>query len=211
MAEPPQPGNVTDLLKNPELRSLYVAVALISSAWDVHQFVVPLYGASLGLSASSIGFVLGTFAAATFVVRLVLPLVLNRVSEWAMIRLAMVTAVGVYFLYPFFPVLPVMLALSFVLGLGLGVSQPMILSSVHRVAPEGRIGEAVGLRLMLVNASQALLPTAFGAAGGVFGLAPIFWGMSAVISSGVFYTRRAGRPGQPGRPNIDKSDDEGLL
>jgi hypothetical protein len=50
-----------DLLRTPELKRLFVAVVLVSSCWDVHQFLVPLYGAQLGLSASSIGLVLGPF------------------------------------------------------------------------------------------------------------------------------------------------------
>ncbi len=87
--------------------------------------------------------------------------------------------------------LPVMLALSFVLGLGLGVCQPMILSALHRYAPEGRIGEAVGLRMTLVSATQTLLPTIFGAMGNVFGLAPMFVGMSLLVAGGALVVRRS--------------------
>ncbi|MCX7201523.1 MAG: MFS transporter, partial [Burkholderiales bacterium] len=54
-APSPSPtARLRDLLSTPELRRLYMVVALISSAWEVHQFLVPLYGASKGLSASTI-------------------------------------------------------------------------------------------------------------------------------------------------------------
>jgi predicted MFS family arabinose efflux permease len=204
-------GRLTDLLRDPELKRLYVAVVLISASWDVHQFIVPLYGARLGLSASSIGVVLGAFAAATFVIRMALPFLMRRVAEWPLILTAMTTATTIYALYPFFPAFPVMLAMSFVLGLGLGVSQPMILSILHRASPPGRVGEAGGLRLMLINGTQTLLPTTFGAFGAAFGLAPLFWGMSLLVAGGAWYAGRGRRPPPPAPHRMDRADDEGLM
>src|SRR5690606_40654616 len=96
----------------------------------------------------------------------------------------------VYVVYPQFPVLPAMLALSFVLGLGLGTAQPMMMVVLHRESPPERIGEAAGLRLTLINGTQTFLPTAFGAFGSAFGLAAIFWGMAAMIGGGGAYVAR---------------------
>ena len=183
-------GKLMELIESPPLKRLFIAVVLISASWDVHQFIVPLYGAQHGLSASAIGLVLGTFAVATFVIRLALPLLSRRYSEWRLILAAMWTAFVIYALYPWFPTLPVMLVLSFVLGLGLGVCQPMILSALHRHAPPGRVGEAVGLRMTLVSATQTLLPTVFGALGSAFGLAPMFIGMSCLVVAGAVFIRR---------------------
>jgi MFS family permease len=182
---------IRDLLSTPELRRLYIVVALISSAWDVHQFLVPLYGARIGLSASGIGLILGAFAIATMVVRMVVPLFLMDVSEWKAILAAMAIAGGVYAVYTSFTSLEALIALSFVLGLGLGVSQPMTLSIMARSAPASRLGEATGLRLMLVNGTQTALPTAFGALGGVFGIGVLFWGMAALLAAGVGGVGRA--------------------
>jgi MFS family permease len=191
---PPMAGRslrIRDLVGTPELRRLYIVVALISSAWDVHQFVVPLYGAQIGLSASAIGLILGAFAIATLVVRMVVPLFLMDVSEWKAILVAMVIAAGVYAFYPFVTSLESLLALSFLLGLGLGVSQPMTLSILARSAPASRLGEATGLRLMLVNGTQTALPTAFGALGGAFGIGVLFWGTAALLAAGIGGVGRA--------------------
>jgi predicted MFS family arabinose efflux permease len=202
------PERVLDLLKDPELRRLYIAIALISSCWDVHQFLVPLYGAKLGMSASSIGIVLGSFALATFVVRLSLPWIVRRYQEWPMILTAMAVATLVYGLYPLFPTLVPMVALSFLLGLGLGVCQPMILSVLHRRSPPQRIGEAVGLRLTLVAGSQTILPTVFGAAGGVLGLGMLFWGSALMVGAGAVYVLRGVRLGEASdRAPPDSLDD----
>lgn len=192
---------IADLLATAELRRLYLVVALISSAWDVHQFLVPLYGARIGLSASGIGLILGAFAIATMVVRMVVPLFLKDVSEWTAILYAMAVAGVVYALYPRFSSLEALLALSFVLGLGLGVSQPMTLSIMARSAPASRLGEATGLRLMLVNGTQTVLPSAFGALGGVIGIGGLFWGMALLLGAGLVGIGRAVRRGPDGTAN----------
>ena len=191
--EVPQKLRIRDLLETAELRRLYVVVALISSAWDVHQFLVPLYGARIGLSASGIGLILGAFAVATMVVRMVVPLFLMDVSEWKAILAAMGVAGVVYALYPAFSTLESLIALSFVLGLGLGVSQPMTLSIMARSAPASRLGEATGLRLMLVNGTQTALPSAFGALGGLIGIGGLFWGMAVLLGAGLVGVGRAVR------------------
>jgi predicted MFS family arabinose efflux permease len=212
------PARVLDLLGTAELKRLYLAVALLSSAWDVHQFLVPLYGTSIGLSASRIGLVLGAFSAATFVVRLALPVITRKLAEWTMVLAAMAAATLVYLVYPLFPTLSGMLVLSFVLGLGLGVGQPMIMVVLHRVAPPDRIGEAAGLRSTLINGTQTFLPTTFGAFGGIFGLSAIFWGMAALIGAGAWYagrglytdgrrrTERAASPSDAARAEANRHD-----
>lgn len=194
--EPQQSLRVLDLLATPELRRLYIVVALISSAWDVHQFLVPLYGARLGLSASGIGLILGGFAIATLVVRMIVPLFLMDVPEWRAILVAMAVAAGVYACYPAFTTLESLIGLSFVLGLGLGVSQPMTLSILARSAPASRLGEATGLRLTLVFGTQTILPSGFGALGGVFGVGVLFWGMAGLLGAGLLGVGRAVRRDQ---------------
>lgn len=178
------PARLMDLLGTPELRRLYLSIAILSSAWDVHQFLVPLYGASLAIPASQIGLVLGAFSVATFIVRLVLPWLARRVGDWTLVLGAMAAATLVYLAYPVFPGLASMLGLSFLLGLGLGMAQPMLMAVLHRVSPPDRIGEAAGLRMTLINGTQTFLPTAFGAFGAAFGLSAIFWGMAALIAGG---------------------------
>jgi predicted MFS family arabinose efflux permease len=184
------PTRLMDLLGTAELQRLYLSVVVLSSAWDVHQFLVPLYGTSIGMSASKIGLVLGAFSLATFVVRLLLPWIARRIAQWQLILGAMATATMVYLVYPLFPSLPMMLALSFMLGFGLGTAQPMMMVVLHRVSPPGRVGEAAGLRLTLVNGTQTFLPTAFGAFGAAFGLSAIFWGMAMLIGGGATYVAR---------------------
>jgi MFS family permease len=200
LASAPSPSptaRLRDLLSTPELRRLYMVVALISSAWEVHQFLVPLYGASKGLSASTIGLILGAYAIASLVVRVITPIFLMNVREWTVISASLIVAVAVYVAYPFFDQLEALFILSFVLGLGLGVSQPMTMSILARVAPPERLGEATGLRLTLVFGTQTALPLAFGALGGVFGVGILFWGMAMLVAGGLMGVLRANRGTPP--------------
>lgn len=183
-AAPPAAPRTRDLLREPQMRRVYLAVALSSAAWDVHQFLVPIYGTGLGYGAAEVGLVLGIFSVATFIVRSALPAISRRVPEWRIVEAALLMAAAIYALYPFSGTLPMMLVLSFVLGLGLGAAQPMLMALLHRSAPSGRIAESTGLRLTMVNTTQTILPTAFGALGAVVGLPPLFWGLAVVVGIG---------------------------
>jgi predicted MFS family arabinose efflux permease len=179
-------SNPFDLFKIPTLRRLFIAILVLTSAWDVHQFLVPLFGSVRGLTATQIGLVLGSFAVATFVVRLLMPLLADHLSEWGAIALALLIAMAVYCVYPHLPSFWWMFAVSFVLGLGLGISQPMTLALLHHNAPPGRVGEVTGVRMTLIGVSQSVFPSLFGIAGAALGLAPVFWAMSALSAIGAW-------------------------
>jgi hypothetical protein len=76
---------------------------------------------------------------------------------------------------------PVLAALAFVVGMGLGVTQPLAMAVLHESAPTGRTGEAVGLRTAVVHLSATTTPLAYGALGSVLGLTPVFWGVAAAV------------------------------
>lgn len=181
LTQGPRQDSVMDLLREPRMFRIYLVVVMISTAWDIHQFVVPIYGKQIGLSASVIGLLLGAYALATFLVRLAMPLFARRLEEWTVILASLVIGCLAFLLYPLSTWLPFMLSLSFMLGIGLGSSQPLIMALIHRHAPPERVGEAVGLRMMLVHGTQTFLPGAFGALGGLIGIAPLFVGMGLML------------------------------
>ena len=186
-------GDVFDLLRDPQLRRLYITMAVLTVAWDVYSFAIPVHGSTVGLSASEIGLVMAAFAAATFVVRLAMPFFVQHVKPWTMLTGALLTAGLSYSLLPFASSVAMMMALTFLLGLGLGSPQPMMLTLLHESAPAGRAGEALGLRTTMINGSQTVMPLLFGAVGAALGMAPVFWTMSAALVCGGFYARRARR------------------
>ena len=181
---------VMDLLRNRELRRVFIASGLLSMAWDLYTFVIPIYGSRIGLSASTIGVIMGTFAIATFAVRLAMPLLVRRVKEWHTVTAALLITAGTYSLFPFFTSVPLLMTLSFVLGIGLGCSQPMVMALLYNTSPPGRQGEAVGVRTTVMNASHTVLPLAFGALGAALGMGPVFWSMAALLGAGAWFVSR---------------------
>lgn len=51
----PAGGAASDLLRIRPLRNALIASAIVSSAWDLYQFFLPIYGRAQGLSATAIG------------------------------------------------------------------------------------------------------------------------------------------------------------
>ena len=197
---PPIRGRVTDLLREPRMRAVFVLSGLLSMAWDMFIFIVPVQGARIGLSASTIGLIMGCFGVATFVVRAAMPLLQRRLSEWQTLCLSLVVTAATYLLFPLTTSVPALLALAFVNGLSLGCTQPMVMSLVHLVAPPGRTGEALGVRSTIMNASQVFLPLLFGGLGTAAGLTPAFWTLALVLGAGAGYGRRFARPDSSQEP-----------
>jgi sugar phosphate permease len=172
------------LLREPLMRRLLLVNWLLSSCWDVHTFVVPVLGHERGFSASVIGAILGAFAIAATVVRVVLPFVATRVNEWTVVGSAMLATAVLFVAYPFMASPLAMGMCSVLLGLVLGSVQPMIMSTLHQITPGHRHGEALGLRLMTINASSVLMPLLFGTAGAVVGVSVVFWSVGVAVGAG---------------------------
>ncbi|MDI9330839.1 MAG: MFS transporter [Alphaproteobacteria bacterium] len=190
LADAPKPGPAFELLRDAPLRRLLLVNWFLSSCWDVHTFMVPILGHELDVSASAIGTVLGMFALAATFTRTVLPWVARRFKERQIIRAAMWVTGAMLALYPWAPNAWVMGAGSIVLGLFLGAVQPMVMSALHQITPEHRLGQALGLRLMTINASSVGMPLLFGAASATLGAAPVFWIMAASVTLGSHLARK---------------------
>jgi predicted MFS family arabinose efflux permease len=181
-----------DLLRNGGLRRVFIVTGILASAWDVFVFVVPIYGNGIGLSASRIGMILGAFAFATFVVRAALPWLSRHLRDWTIITATMCVATLAYLTFPLFHALPLLAAIAFVLGLGLGATQPSTMSLIYATAPAGRAAEATGLRSVVLNASSTVLPLAFGGVASI-GMLPVFWSMAAAVACGGWFADRQRR------------------
>lgn len=182
-------GGALELVRHRQLRWVFFVNALLAIGWDLHTIVIPVYGAQIGLSASAIGVILSSFAAATFVVRFSMRWIVRHADERQVLKAALLVAGAVYLLFPFSNGAPALMALSFCLGLGLGMSQPMVMSLLHSHAPAGRMGEAAGVRMSLVQAMAVAVPLAFGALGATAGLTPVFWSVGACLATGGFMTK----------------------
>jgi MFS family permease len=179
-----------DLLLAPGFRRIFVVSGTLSITWDLFAFVTPIYGSQIGLSASTIGLILGCFGGAVFGVRLVLPLLAHRVNAWRLLIAAMLLSGALLFAFPLVQDVPQLMVLAFLLGFGLGGTQPYIMSLLYEMAPPGRGAEVLSVRTWLINFSQTGVPLASGALGAALGMLPVFWVMgAALLAAGWFATR----------------------
>lgn len=188
-SQPPEPRPALELLRLPALRRIIVVSGLVVAAVDLFSFYMPIYGHSIGLSATRIGLIFGSFAIATFSVRGLLPWLIRRFGEDRVIAGSLAIAALGYAALPFSASLPVLLALAFVLGLGLGCGQPLSLIMLSNRSPEGRAGEAIGLRFTVVNFMHLAIPVLFGAVSAVVGLLPVFLANAGLLLTGSYLSR----------------------
>ena len=182
--------NAKNLLGNPPLRRAMISSATILTGTDLFQFYMPIYGHGIGLSATAIGVVLSMFAAAAFVVRLVIPAMVQRWSAEAVLTWSLFVGGAAYLVFPLFESAVLLGTIAFLLGLGMGCGQPLTLTLIYSRAPHGRSGEALGLRLTINNLMHIGVPLIFGTIGSMFGVWPVFVANSLLLTgSGVLSPR----------------------
>jgi MFS family permease len=189
-APAPEGQRMSDLFRNVNMRRVLIAGAVVMTGIDLFQLYMPLYGHQVGLSASAIGMVLGAAAAATFVSRALLPMLVSRYGEEKTLLYSLFLTAAMFTLIPLFSGAVVLGMICFTLGLGMGLGQPLTVMLCYRYSPAGRGGESLGLRIAINNSMHVVVPSVFGAVGAAFGLAPVFWVSAGVIAAGNWYARR---------------------
>ena len=183
-ARPARSTSAWSLLAAPGMKRLLLANWLLSTSWDVHSFALPIIGHDRGFSASTIGLILGSFTLSVSAIRLAIPVLAHRMEETAVIRWAMVGTGAIFALYPL-ATSPWQLGVCAVLlGITLGCTQPMVMSTLHHLTPDNRHGETLAFRSMAINLSSTIMPLMFGAAGVAVGASALFWVVGASVASG---------------------------
>jgi MFS family permease len=177
-------GGSLELLRNPGLRRTLVMSGVTLTGIELFTFYFPVYGRSIGLSASAIGMVMSSYAVAAFIVRLGMHRATRKLGELGVLTASLLIAGATYMLVPLVTQAPLLALVAFGLGIGLGCAQPLTILLTYNHAPPGRSGEALGLRLTVNKLTQIVVPLAFGALGSAFGLLPVFWANGAFLLAG---------------------------
>jgi len=182
-------AGILSLLKLPQLRRVLIAGVCLMTVWDMFVFAWPLYGLQLKLSASQIGIVASIFYAGTFIVRAFATLLLRRFSQWQLLLMAMLLSSLMFLAYGFITNLIALGALSLVLGMVLGIMQPMTMSLIYEEAPPERRGEAIGLRLTMAFVLHNAAPLLAGALASVLGMGSVWVVAAVTLMAGGWMTR----------------------
>jgi MFS family permease len=180
------------LMSNPALRRTLIASAMAVTGQDLFQFYMPIYGHSVGLSASAIGVVLGMFGIAAFVVRIWLPKFVKRWGPDTVFSVSLYVAAAAFVVFPLISSAAMLSVVALVIGLGMGCAQPVTLMLVYSRAPEGRSGEALGMRVTINQITHIVVPIIFGTLGSAFGVAPVFLINALILAAGGTLNRKRG-------------------
>ncbi len=182
-----------DLVRNVPLRRALIAAGIIETGGELYNFYMPIYGHSVGLPASLIGIIIGTYAVAMLLARIVMPALVRKSSEEMVLFGSLSLAAAACVLFPFVASVYMLAAISFTLGLGLGCCAPVSLIITYNRAPDGRTGEAMGLRQGVNKFTEAMVPLVFGSLGSAFGLGPAFWMDAILLAGGAFIMKTDAR------------------
>jgi len=188
---PPQPAHAhkekasaRELLAIPGLRRTLIMSGVTLTGVELFSFYFPVYGREVGLSASAIGMVMSSYALAAFIVRMGMHRASRAIGEIGVLTASLFIAGATFFLVPLFSQAPLLAAVAFLLGIGLGCAQPITILLTYNHAPAGRSGEALGMRLTVNKLIQIAVPLVFGGLGTAFGLVPVFWANGAFLLLG---------------------------
>lgn len=187
--EAPRGAGAFGALADREVWRMLVVSGLVQLGTDLFQFYLPIYGHSIGLSASLIGTILATLAVAAFVVRLFLARLVQRVRAETLLAWVFFTGAIGFALVPLSDNAVVLALIAFFFGLGMGIGIPLTVILMFSRSAEGRSGQTLGLRLSANNFVRAAGPVVFGAVGSAFGLPPVFWILAAIMASGGLLSR----------------------
>lgn len=176
----------------PPLRDIWkllAASALTQLCTDIYIFYLPVYARSIALSATAIGFVMGSYAVAIFAARATTPSLHKVLGETRLFAASFFVAGIGFAMMPLFTS-PVLLGLvSIILGLGNGCGLPITMMMVIARSREGRSGEMLGLQLTVNSAARSGGPILMGAAGSLIGISPVFLVSAALMWMGGLLAR----------------------
>jgi MFS family permease len=177
----PAPPTTLSILR---IRSVPEAVLVgltVLTATEVLIAYLPAYGQEHGLSVGEVSLLLTVRGAASLASRIGMPQLLGVFGRRSVLIVGTAAPAAMLLLCPFVDDVRVLAAFMVVVGLGLGLGQPITLSWLASVVPPAGRGAAIGLRLSANRLGQLLVPVGAGVVAGSAGIASIFATMACLL------------------------------
>lgn len=182
-------GSTLSLLSNVNLRKVMIISALVLSSKDLFVAYFPVYGTNIGLRPSTIGLIISVSAAAAVIVRIFQFPLVHRFGRGKVLTATLLISAVCFFIVPLFSKVYLLLLVSALLGVGLGLGQPLSIVFAMNLSRKERHGEVLGLRLTINRITQFTTPFIFGGVGMFTGVHFIFIIIGATIFTGMFFTK----------------------
>ena len=179
-----------DLLRDGSLRKLIIISGLSVASSELFAFYVPVFTHQIGLSATTTGLILGSYSVAILLTRFMLGSLTRRLKpEQIMFGFLLFAAVA-FAAFPLLRSAYALMTVAFMIGIGVGCTQPLLMSISYDQSPAGRAGEVTGLRLTANNIARVVMPLLSGAIGAAVGASPVFWLNALNLAAISFMSRR---------------------
>jgi MFS family permease len=181
---------VVRVLRRPGMAAAMLVSITVISAVDVLVAYLPAYGEENGLDVGTVGALLSVRAGSSLVSRAFMGRLISLMGREWLLAASMAMAGGGVVLLPFVSSEPILFALMVLIGLGLGLGQPMTIAWVANRSPRPERGLALGVRVTGNRAALLVVPTIMGAIAGAGGLSAIWVVMAALLGFGAVVAQR---------------------
>jgi cyanate permease len=185
----------SELIRTDGMWQAMVTSGTVLAALDLLLAFLPAWAEERGVSVTTVGWLLAVRALVSLLSRVgVVRLIAALSRRWTFVG-SMLMGVAGLALLPFVDVAGAVVVMC-LLGVGLGLAQPLTLTWVSNLSAPNARGAAIGLRLTANRLAQVVLPAALGVAVADSGTTGIFLGSAAVMAAatGTVLRRRMHEP-----------------
>jgi MFS family permease len=199
-ARPSSRQAVSTLMRSDGMWRALVTSGTVMAAIDILMAFLPAWAEERGISVAVVGWLLGVRGLVTVVIRLAVPwLIRTFTRRWTFVG-SLTSGVAGLAMLPFVDEAGGFVAMV-LLGMGLGLSQPLTLSWVSTLAPPEMRGAAVGLRLSANRLAQTCLPVTVALLAGS-GTTGVFLGMAGLMAAATTTVLRR----EPARDDVREAE-----
>ena len=178
-----RPEGIGTILRAPHMGKALWASAIVLTATDVLTVYLPAIGAERGWSVAFVSILLAVRAGLSFAVRVgIAPLVRRIGRKPLLVGACGIGATALLLMAPESPEWTAVVLIALI-GLVLGIGQPVTMAWVSRSAPERLRATALAARLTGNRLGQSVIPVAVGAATAVTGSGAVFVVLAALLVS----------------------------
>lgn len=179
------------VLRRPGMPFAMLVSMIVVSSVDILVAYLPLYGEVRGLTVSTVGVLLAIRAGASMISRVLMGNLIDRLGRNRLLVLTMGGAALGLALLPLVTEPALLAALMVVIGLGLGIGQPMTMAWVANRSSRAERGTALGVRLTGNRTALVLVPVIVGTVAGMTGVSLAFWLIAALLGVGALVGHHA--------------------
>jgi len=165
---------IKGLLQRPGLLTILIISMFSLSTLDIFYIYFPLYASGIGLSLAEIGWVLSIQGFSNAIARFFLDKFIKKVGYINLLVLSLLLGGLAFTGLILFDSLYIIMLMAAIIGVGLGIIQPLTTTLTFQFANSGHTAMALGLRLMGNRLGQIILPIVFSGFNSIIGLAGIF-------------------------------------